>query len=231
MRANAIYLLLYASGIYGLVLWPPVRGFVTIIAEPLRRGIAPALVHLPLSVRCVVALIVFDALAYWVHRAAHAWPLLWRVHRVHHSDPDFGPMTTFRFHVLEIAWRMAVQLLPLYILGIAASIPSSVWAVLLAFNVFAHSNLGWTFGPLRGAIVSPAFHAQHHRSETAMHFGMFFAVWDIWFGTAQRSSPASHTPSITRSPAAFSIHESITRRCFARSTERTTKCAVTVSPA
>ena len=190
MRANAVYVLLYASGLYGLVLWPPVHRLVTAAAEPLRIVLAPAVAHLPLAVRCVLALIVFDALAYWVHRAAHASPLLWRVHRVHHADPDFGPMTTFRFHVLEIAWRMAIQFLPLYLLGIAAGLPRSVYAALLVFNVLAHSDLHWTFGRLGGTVVSPAYHAVHHRSESASNFGMYFVVWDRWFGTRQRQASA-----------------------------------------
>jgi sterol desaturase/sphingolipid hydroxylase (fatty acid hydroxylase superfamily) len=190
MRANAVYVLLYTSGLYGLVLWPPVHGAVTVAAEPLRIALAPAVAHLPLVVRCALALIVFDALAYWVHRAAHASPLLWRVHRVHHSDPDFGPMTTFRFHVLEIAWRMAIQFLPLYLLGIAAGLPRSVYVALLLFNVLAHSDLGWTFGRLGGTVVSPAYHAVHHRSENASNFGMYLAVWDAWFGTRQRHASA-----------------------------------------
>jgi sterol desaturase/sphingolipid hydroxylase (fatty acid hydroxylase superfamily) len=183
MRANAVYVLLYASGLYGVALWPAVHRAVTAAAEPLRIVLAPAVAHLPLTVRCVLALIVFDALAYWVHRAAHASPLLWRVHRIHHSDPDFGPMTTFRFHVLEIAWRMAIQFLPLYLLGIATGLPRSVYVALLLFNVLAHSDLGWTFGRAGGAVVSPAYHAVHHRSEKAANFGMFFVVWDAWFGT------------------------------------------------
>lgn len=87
MRANAVYVLLYASGIYGLVLWPPVQRVVTAVAEPLRRALALEVEHLPLLVRVILALAAFDALAYWVHRAAHASPLLWRIHRVHHSDP------------------------------------------------------------------------------------------------------------------------------------------------
>ena len=187
MRANAVYVLLYVSGLYGLVLWPPVQRLVTAAAEPLRILLAPAVAHLPLAVRCALALLAFDALAYWVHRAAHASPLLWRVHRVHHADPDFGPMTTFRFHVLEIAWRMAIQFLPLYLLGIAAALPRGVYASLVLFNVLAHSDLRWTFGRAGGAVVSPAYHAVHHRSEKAANFGMFLVVWDTWFGT--RSVP------------------------------------------
>ena len=183
MRANAVYVLLYASGIYGLVLWPPIHGAVATAAEPLRAAVAPIVEPLPLLVRCALALIAFDALAYWVHRAAHASPLLWRVHRIHHSDPNLGPMTTFRFHVLEIAWRMAMQFLPLYILGIAAALPRGVYVALLLFNVLAHSDLRWTFGLLGHTVVSPAYHATHHRAESAANFGMFFVVWDAWFGT------------------------------------------------
>jgi sterol desaturase/sphingolipid hydroxylase (fatty acid hydroxylase superfamily) len=183
MRAKVVYVLLYASGIYGLVLWPPIHDAVATVAEPLRLAIAPGVAHLPLVVRCALALIVFDALAYWMHRAAHASPLLWRIHRVHHSDPDLGAMTTFRFHILEIAWRMAIQFLPLYILGNAADLPRGVYAALLIFNVLAHSDLHWNFGHLGSAVVSPAYHAVHHRSEAAKNFGMFFVVWDWWFGT------------------------------------------------
>jgi sterol desaturase/sphingolipid hydroxylase (fatty acid hydroxylase superfamily) len=111
MRRNALYIVLYASGVYAFVLWPPITAAVTAIAAPLRNLIADDLERIPLVVRCVAALFVFDLLAYWIHRAAHANAFLWRIHRVHHSDPDLGPWITFRFHVVEIAWRMALQFL------------------------------------------------------------------------------------------------------------------------
>ncbi len=180
MRRNALYILLYACGVYGLVLWPPVTAAVTAIAAPLRNLIADDVERIPLVVRCVAALLVFDLLAYWVHRAAHANALLWRIHRVHHSDPDLGPSTTFRFHAVEIAWRMAVQFLPLYLLGVVAAIPSAVYLALLVFNLVAHSDLNWRFGPL----VGPAYHGVHHRNGRA-NFGMFFVAWDVLFRTAR----------------------------------------------
>jgi sterol desaturase/sphingolipid hydroxylase (fatty acid hydroxylase superfamily) len=191
MRANAIYVLLYASGAYGLVLWPPVHNIVETIAGPLGRVLAPAVESLPLGIRIVLALVLFDVLAYWVHRAAHASPLLWRIHRVHHSDSALGPTTTFRFHVIEIVWRMAVQFLPLYLLGIAAEIPAAAWLALLAFNVLAHSDLSWTFGAFGRAVVSPAYHASHHRANTPVNFGMFFAVWDLYFRTSATNPKSS----------------------------------------
>ena len=180
MRRNALYILLYASGVYAFVLWPPITTAVTTIAAPLRALIADDVERIPLIVRCVLALLAFDLLAYWVHRAAHANALLWRIHRVHHSDPDLGPWITFRFHAVEIAWRMAIQFLPLYVLGVAAAIPNVVYLAFVVFNLVAHSDLDWRFGPL----VGPAYHGVHHREEHA-NFGMFFVVWDVLFKTAR----------------------------------------------
>jgi sterol desaturase/sphingolipid hydroxylase (fatty acid hydroxylase superfamily) len=180
MRRNALYVLLYASGLYGLVLWPPVTAAVTAIVAPLRDPIAGDVDRIPLVIRCIAALLLFDFLAYWVHRAAHANALLWRIHRVHHADPDLGPWITFRFHFVEIAWRMALQFLPLYLLGVVAAIPNSVYLALVTLNLVAHSDLGWRFGPL----VGPAYHGIHHRDDRA-NFGMFFVVWDVVFRTAR----------------------------------------------
>jgi sterol desaturase/sphingolipid hydroxylase (fatty acid hydroxylase superfamily) len=182
---NVVYLLLYASGIYGLVLWPPIQAIVTMTAGPLRRMLATDVERLPLLARCAIAFVAVDALAYWMHRAAHASPLLWRLHRVHHSDPSLGVLTTFRFHVAEIAWRMLLQFLPLYLLGIAAAIPTSAILALLAFNLLAHSNRDWHFGLLGRAVVSPAYHGTHHR-EDGTNFGMYLVVWDSMFGTRQK---------------------------------------------
>jgi sterol desaturase/sphingolipid hydroxylase (fatty acid hydroxylase superfamily) len=187
MRANLLYVALYASGIYGLVLWPPVQRIVSWLAAPLRDGLAPLVDAKPLAVRILVAFVLFDFLAYWVHRAAHASALLWRVHRVHHAEQAFGPLTTFRFHVAEVAWRMAVQFIPLYLLGIAANIPRSVYIAFIAFNVLAHSGLGWTFGAVGRALVSPAYHGDHHRGERR-NYAMFLPFWDDLFGTRYSSA-------------------------------------------
>ena len=181
MRRNALYILLYASGVYAFFLWPPITAAVTFLAAPLRELIAADVERIPLVVRCIAALIVFDLLAYWVHRAAHANAFLWRIHRVHHSDPDLGPWITFRFHAVEIAWRMAIQFFPLYVLGVAAAIPNAVYFALILFNLVAHSDLDWRFGPL----VGPAYHGVHHRDDR-VNFGMFFVVWDVVFKSQMR---------------------------------------------
>ena len=179
---DVVYLLLYFSGVYTLVLWPPIQAGVQLAAGPLLARLGGAIDGIPLLARCAIALAAADALAYWMHRAAHANPWLWRLHRVHHSAPSLNVLTTFRFHFLEIAWRMALQYLPLYLLGVAASIPPAAIFALLAFNVLAHSSLDWDLGFLGRAVVSPAYHGTHHREERA-NYGMYLTVWDSLFGT------------------------------------------------
>lgn len=189
--ANVAYFLLYVSGVYGLLLWPPIAAMVTTIAGPLHRLIAHDVERVPLAVRCIGAFIGFDCLAYWMHRAAHRNALLWRFHRTHHSDDALGPLTTFRFHIVEIAWRMAVQFLPLYLLGVTIEIPNGVVLALASFNMLAHSATGWTYGLFGRGVVSPAYHEVHHRHDEHANFSMYLVVWDTWFGTQSSPSPAA----------------------------------------
>ena len=47
----------------------------------------------------LLALLLFDAWMSLWHRANHLVPLLWRFHRMHHSDPDVDVTTALRFHL------------------------------------------------------------------------------------------------------------------------------------
>jgi sterol desaturase/sphingolipid hydroxylase (fatty acid hydroxylase superfamily) len=49
-----------------------------------------------------------------------------------------------------------------------------------------HANVGWSFGPLRGVIVSPTYHRWHHSAEPEAldkNFAGLFTLWDRVFGT------------------------------------------------
>src|SRR6266568_3971747 len=48
-----------------------------------------------------LALVLLDAWMYFWHRANHAIPLLWRFHRMHHSDRHMDVTTATRFHLGE----------------------------------------------------------------------------------------------------------------------------------
>lgn len=189
--SDVIYFLLYASGVYGFLLWPPIANGITAVIAPL-DGIE----RVPAVIRGIVAFLAFDFCAYWMHRAAHASRVLWFFHRVHHKSPDLGPLTTFRFHVVEIAWRMALQFVPLYVLSIEAAVPTALVIGFVAFDMTAHSAIDWDFGRLRPYIVSPVYHAIHHQRDEHANFAMFLPMWDLVFGTsAYRGQSQPNTPA------------------------------------
>jgi sterol desaturase/sphingolipid hydroxylase (fatty acid hydroxylase superfamily) len=77
---------------------------------------------------------------------------------------------------------MAIQFAPLYVLSIAASIPSAILFTFAAFNMLAHSAR---------VIVSPAYHAVHHRLDVRANYGMFLTIWDAAF-SRRAGSPSPH---------------------------------------
>ena len=80
--------------------------------------------------RLSLAVIAFDCLIYWQHVLSHRIPILWRLHRVHHSDRDIDVTTAIRFHPVEIALSMLLKIGAVYVLG-----PSAI-AVILFEMIF-----------------------------------------------------------------------------------------------
>jgi sterol desaturase/sphingolipid hydroxylase (fatty acid hydroxylase superfamily) len=147
------------------------------------------------AVRFVLALLALDLVRYGTHRLFHSVPFLWRIHEVHHSDPDYDVSTAGRFHPIELIVDQAVFLAAVILL---APPPMAVFVSQLltsAENLFAHANakLGALATRIAGlAFITPEFHRVHHSAEIAdqsRNFGQTFSFWDRLFGTfeTQRS--------------------------------------------
>ena len=72
-------------------------------------------VALPVWLEIVLALVVLDLAIWFQHYVSHKVPVLWRLHQVHHADPDIDVSTAIRFHPIEIAlsmlWKIVLVLL------------------------------------------------------------------------------------------------------------------------
>lgn len=149
-------------------------------------------------IHALLALLAFDAISYASHRLSHCVGVLWRLHAVHHSDPDLDVTTTLRHHPIEALWIAALSSSALPVIGIG---PGEVAAyTLLEWFVqsAAHTNLSlparvdsW----LRHIIVTPGFHRCHHSrdlAETNTNYGQAFAFWDTLFGTRCRAGAYWH---------------------------------------
>ncbi len=136
-----------------------------------------------------IAIIVLDVAIYGQHVASHKIPLLWRFHKVHHTDVDFDVTTAIRFHPVEIALSMLWKIAIVLFLGVPP------WAVVLfeiALNgcaMFNHANITlspWLDRAVRLFIVTPDMHRVHHSIYSFEHdtnYGFNLSLWDRLFGT------------------------------------------------
>jgi sterol desaturase/sphingolipid hydroxylase (fatty acid hydroxylase superfamily) len=145
--------------------------------------------RLPAWTALLLGVIALDGTAWLWHRANHRLGVLWRFHRVHHTDESFHFTTSFRFHPGELLLALPVRLAVIVALGIP---PLGVLVFELVFgaaNVMVHGNFDLPRKvelPFQRVLVSPALHRLHHsraREERDTNFGTIFSCWDRWFGS------------------------------------------------
>lgn len=144
---------------------------------------------LPLWAGMALDFLMLDLWAYAWHRANHAWPLLWRFHRVHHLDRFLDTTSAVRFHPGEVLIS-AVARAPLIV---AADIPITSIALfdslLLLGALFHHSNLRLPAkmeAALRMFVVTPSHHWVHHHvdmRDTNANYAAILTLWDRLFAS------------------------------------------------
>jgi len=143
----------------------------------------------PFWVSVVFSFIILDLAIYIQHILFHVLPILWRVHRVHHSDLDCDISTGLRFHPLEILISIFIKFITISVLGAPVVAVILFEITLNLLSMFTHSNihLNKTFERvLRWFIVTPDMHRVHHsirENETNSNFAFHLSIWDQLFGT------------------------------------------------
>ena len=144
---------------------------------------------LPFWVGVVISVVALDFVVYLQHVMVHAIPILWRLHRVHHADPDFDVTTGARFHPIEIILSMLIKFAAIMVIG-PPVVAVIIFEILLnGTAMFNHSNISLPARldkPLRWLLVTPDMHRVHHSvhdDETNSNFGFNLPWWDRLFGT------------------------------------------------
>ena len=153
----------------------------------------------------VTLFVVDDLTKYLLHRWMHRFPILWSIHKVHHSATTMTPITVYRVHPLEAVLYASrgtlaqgpVVALFLFLFGSTVSLATVVGVNVLvfAFHVtgsnlrHSHVQIGyWRW--LERLLISPAQHQIHHSVAEQHHdrnFGAALAIWDWMFGTLHLS--------------------------------------------
>ncbi len=186
---------------------------VAIAAEAGNWGLLHAH-ELPKWLAAAAGIVLLDLAIYCQHVMFHAVPTLWRMHRVHHSDPEFDVTTGIRFHPFEILLSTGVKCAAVAAIG-APVVAVFVFEVLLnATSMFNHANARMPARLdrfLRWVIVTPDMHRVHHSvryEESSSNFGFSLPWWDRLFGT-YRAVPESGHVGMTIGVDAFRAPEEL----------------------
>ncbi len=151
--------------------------------------------NLSVWARVPLEIVLLDLVTYFLHRAYHVVPLLWRLHVVHHSDMDLDVSSASRFHTGEVVVSSILKIGVVVVAGISPQGLVVFEAVMLACAQFQHANIrlpGRLESGLWLALVPPAMHRIHHtptREDTNSNYGTILTGWDRLFGTLRRRAP------------------------------------------
>lgn len=151
-------------------------------------------------------LLAYDLSYYLYHRMQHRFPILWELHKVHHSAEVMVGTTKDRVHPLdEIMNRIWDGMVtgPLYGIWLFFAF-DPVELTVLGINVYVlrniimmdfvrHTHLKISFGQVINAIIlCPHYHQLHHSIDPRHYdrnFGLMLPIWDRIFGTLAVPEP------------------------------------------
>jgi len=205
LAAAAPRLMIKHRMIHNLGLWGIVLVLTPLIIAPLTAFGANHLFWersetLRLGALILIAdIILLDLWTYWIHRAWHRVPVMWRFHQVHHFDEFLDTTSAFRFHIGEVMISALLRLIPIALLAIPFTHVIAFETVFICAVMFHHSNLRLPAGferTLSRIMVTPSIHWVHHHAvmkDTHSNYASILSLWDPLFAS---QSSASRTPEM-----------------------------------
>jgi sterol desaturase/sphingolipid hydroxylase (fatty acid hydroxylase superfamily) len=212
IRTDILYTLIHRLGLFRIALFFTLEplfdelfgmartaGFGTFHLDQLWPGVSDhALVSL------LIYLVVFDFVAYWIHRGQHQLEPWWRLHALHHSQRQMTMWSDNRNHLLDDVIGDVILVGVAQLIGVAPGQFIAIVVLTQLSESFQHANVRIWFGRIGERLwVSPRFHRLHHSigighepsatsSARGQNFGVLLPWWDVLFGTAnfeQRYDP------------------------------------------
>ena len=132
------------------------------------EGLQQAMSSLPWLVQFFLAVLVADLAEYWIHRALHEVPWLWRFHAIHHSSKALDWIAGSRAHLVDDLIIRGLMLIPMMFV-FSQSIITAYLLFVTIHATWAHTNFGPTIKWLEPWLVLPRFHHWHHTSQKEAH--------------------------------------------------------------
>lgn len=149
-------------------------------------GLRATVAAQPLALQVIEIMFLTDFAQYWVHRAFHRSPWLWRFHAVHHSAPVMDWLAGSRMHLVEIVCLRGLTVIPMYVLGFHQSALYAYLLIVYVYSAYLHANTRFDVEWIKPILATSRFHHWHHgleREAIDVNFAIHFPVLDRMFGT------------------------------------------------
>ncbi len=136
---------------------------------------------------------LFEFVYYWHHRWAHEIRWLWATHSVHHSPNHMNLTVAGRLGWTGLISGSVLFFAPLSLIGFHPIAVFLMLAVNLFYQVWIHTEVIKTLGPLEWVLNTPSHHRVHHGSNPEYldrNYGGILIIFDRLFGTfAKEEAP------------------------------------------
>ena len=178
---------LFAIGEVAALLW--LANAISRLLSYLFIGYQPTTAHYrELIIWSLLVFLAQDFSKFWCHYLDHKVPVLWELHKVHHSATFLSPLTTARRHPLgdkiDAIWWVLLVSAPAgvakFLFGLSESdililiANATLISTVLILDALRHSHLPVSFGPLDHSVK-----VEHWDK----NMGDKLFIWDRLFGT------------------------------------------------
>lgn len=142
----------------------------------------------PLLAQALLLYFASDFIYYWIHRAIHRWPLLWRMsgHGFHHGFQNLHAINAGASHPFELV----PIALPLVLLAVVTGAPGeavgAAGILLLSNATLAHANVRMETPVFSALFTCSDQHRRHHSAvfeDSNTNYACNAILWDRVFGT------------------------------------------------
>jgi sterol desaturase/sphingolipid hydroxylase (fatty acid hydroxylase superfamily) len=126
-------------------------------------------------------------------------PILWRLHRTHHSDREYDFTTGIRFHPFEELFTTTLELGLILALGAPPAAVFLSRLLSMTVSLVEHANLRIPSSLdriVRTVLVTPDMHRVHHSQapgDNRSNLSTAFSWWDRVFGTYREHPTGGET--------------------------------------
>ncbi len=198
-----IFLSAALSELYSVLLFPTLTAFRESVNATIGFGNWPVLLQL------ILLYFGSDFIYYWVHRAIHRWPLLWRAtgHGMHHAYHRLHAVNFGVTHPLEVLLIALPMVLLASALGARPEAVAGALVAIVTNTSMAHSNLIMHTPIFSFFLTTSDQHRRHHSAvfdESNSNYACNAILWDRLFGTYSMG-PVEQTGIGPRQPGIWEL--------------------------